>query len=192
MHTLRLQSVGKRRGRPGFRDVRPGTWDGPLEPFRFRDARPSRFQRFQVPVPRRWPLICVTARFQVPVPAAAGGSRFQAKVNMLKSEEKFAKNRPILRFFVKVVPWPICNQMSIDATFPTQTSHKGPPNERLKKTLQVPWIGSRFRFRTVGPRFPVVTAGSGSTTRFRGGSPGSRFRFHERARNPERTRNHSW
>ena len=82
--------------------------------FRFRDARPTRFQRFQVPVPRRWLLLRVTARFQVPVPAAAGGSRFQAKVkNRQKSEEKFEKTGRFLRFFVKVVPWPICNQMSI-------------------------------------------------------------------------------
>ena len=108
---------------------------------------------------------------------------------MLKSEEKIEKNRPISSIFRESCA--LANLQSdehIDATFPTQTSHKGPPNERLKKTLQVPSIGSRFRFRTVGPRFPVVTAGSGSTTRFRGGSPGSRFRFHERARNPEGSR----
>ena len=124
---------------------------------------------------------------QVPGSGSSGRWRFQ-----VPGEGKHAKIRRKIRkkpadssiFRESCALANLQSDEHIDATFPTQTSHKGPPNERLKKTLQVPWIGSRFRFRTVGPRFPVVTAGSGSTTRFRGGSPGSRFRFHERARNP--------
>ena len=95
--------------------------------FRFRDARPSRFQRFQVPVPRRWPLICVTARFQVPVPAAAGGSRFQTKVKNAKIRRKNRK-KPADFFDFSPESCALANLQSDEhrATFPTQTTHKGP------------------------------------------------------------------
>ena len=40
---------------------------------------------------------------------------------------------PILRFFVKVVPWPICNQMSIEQLFPhKQLTRVRPMNDSKK------------------------------------------------------------
>ena len=86
---------------------------------------------------------------------------------------------------------------SNEQLFPHKQLTRIRPMNRLKKKHYTgcPWIKRRFQVPVpdrggVGPsKVPsCVTAGSGSTTRFRGGSPGSRFRFHELAWNPTGSR----